>query len=46
MYGLPIVCSRRDYVFDVCTPLLTFDPENVESIRKSLKLAIEKKITY
>jgi len=45
MYGLPIVCSRRDYVFDVCTPLLTFDPENVESIRKSLKLAIEKKIT-
>ena len=37
LHDLPIICSRRDYVFDVCEPLLTFNPENIEEIKKSLK---------
>ena len=44
MYNLPAICSRRDYVFDVCKPTLTFDPENIEDIRKSLLEAVKKKI--
>ena len=44
MYNLPAICSRRDYVFDVCKPTLTFDPENIEDIRKSLREAVKKKI--
>ena len=45
MYDLPVICSRRDYVFDVCKPLLTFDPENIDEIRKSIQEAVKKKIT-
>lgn len=45
LYDLPIICSRRDYVFDVCKPLLTFDPENIDEIRKSIQEAVKKKIT-
>ena len=41
LHDLPIICSRRDYVFDVCEPLLTFNPENIEEIKKSLKEAVE-----
>ena len=44
LYNLPIICSREDYVFDVCKPLLTFDPENIEEIRKSIYQAVKKKI--
>ena len=45
LYDLPIICSRRDYVFDVCEPLLTFNPENIEEIKKSLKEAVQNKLT-
>ena len=44
LYDLPIICSRSDYVFDVCKPLLTFDPENIEEIRKTIYQAVKKKI--
>ena len=44
LYNLPTICSRRDFVFDVCKPTLTFDPENIEDIRKSLREAVKKKI--
>ena len=45
LYDLPIICSRRDYVFDVSEPLLTFNPENIEEIKKSLKEAVQNKLT-
>ena len=44
LYNLPTICSKRDFVFDVCKPSLTFDPENIEDIRKSLLEAVKKKI--
>ena len=43
IYNLPIICSCRDYVFDVCNPVSTFDPENVEEIKRSLLKAVKKK---
>ena len=45
LYDLPIICSRRDYVFDVCEPLLTFNPENIEEIKESLREAVKNKLT-
>ena len=44
LYDLPIICSKKDYVFDVCNPVLTFDPENVEEIKKSLLKAAKKRL--
>ena len=45
MYNLPTICSKRDYVFDVCEPLLTFNPENIEEIKESLREAVKNKLT-
>lgn len=35
--GLPILASELDYVYDVCKPVATFDPNSFRSITRTVK---------
>jgi glycosyltransferase involved in cell wall biosynthesis len=34
---IPIVASELDYVYDVCSPVLTFDPNSANSLARTIK---------
>jgi len=34
---IPIIASELDYVYDVCSPTLTFDPNSVNSLVRAIK---------
>ena len=35
-YNLPIISSNLDYVFDVCNPILTFNPYSGDDIYRKI----------
>ncbi len=35
--NVPIIASELDYVYDVCSPTLTFDPNSVNSLARAIK---------
>lgn len=37
LLGVPILASELDYVYDVCTPIITFDPMSFRSISRAIK---------
>lgn len=35
--GIPIIASEKDFVWDVCTPIETFDPNSPKSIARAVR---------
>tara|TARA_B000000475_G_scaffold272229_1_gene272677 strand:+ start:2336 stop:3379 length:1044 start_codon:yes stop_codon:yes gene_type:complete len=43
---LPILASDQDFVFEISKPMMTFDPENYQSVRDSVLAAINGRLNY
>ena len=43
---LPILASDQDFVFEISKPMMTFDPENYQSIRDSVLAAVNGRLNY